>query len=114
LYMLTEEGEPGAEVYCGATTDYLDTKVFDPAKRMARKNDLLRRHYGVEVQEQAIFVQSTGSKMMTMIGNPGDGDSPSCAIIDEYHEHRTSRQCDTMVSGTGAREQPLVYVITTA
>lgn len=114
LYMLTEEGEPGAEVYCGATTEYQATKVFDPAKRMARKNDLFRRHYGVEVQEQAIFVQSTGSKMMTMIGNPGDGDSPSCAIIDEYHEHRTSGQFDTMVSGTGAREQPLVYVITTA
>lgn len=114
LYMLTEEGEPGAEVYCGATTEYQATKVFDPAKRMARKNDLFRRHYGVEVQEQSIFVAETGSKMMTMIGNPGDGDSPSCAIIDEYHEHRTSGQFDTMTSGTGAREQPLVYVITTA
>src|SRR5690606_21082920 len=57
LDMLTEEGEPGAAVYCGATTEYQATKVFDPAKRMARKNDLFRRHYGVVGQEQAIFGQ---------------------------------------------------------
>lgn len=114
LFMLTEEGEPGAEVYCGASTEYQANKVYEPAKRMARRNHLFRQHYGVEVQEQAIFVPATGSKMTTMIGNPGDGDSPSCAIIDEYHEHKTSGQYDTMVSGTGAREQPLVYVITTA
>lgn len=114
LYMLTEEGEPGAEVYCGATTEYQAGKVYEPAKQMARRNEAFRAYYGVEVQEQSIFVAETGSKMMTMIGNPGDGDSPSCAIIDEYHEHRTSGQFDTMISGTGAREQPLVYVITTA
>lgn len=114
LFMLSEEGEPGAEIYCGATTEYQAGKVFEPAKQMARKNPKFREHYGVEVQEASIFVPSTGSKMTTMIGNPGDGDSPSCAIIDEYHEHRTSGQFDTMVSGTGAREQPLVYVITTA
>ena len=32
---------------------------------------------------------------------------PVLSIIDEYHEHLTSEQVDTMVSGMGAREQPL-------
>jgi len=49
-----------------------------------------------------------------VIGKPGDGASPSCAIIDEYHEHATDAMFDTMETGMGAREQPLMLVITTA
>ncbi len=48
------------------------------------------------------------------IGKPGDGASPSCAIVDEYHEHKTSELFDTMQTGMGARSQPLILVITTA
>ncbi|MAI34071.1 MAG: terminase, partial [Rhodopirellula sp.] len=35
-------------------------------------------------------------------------------IIDEYHEHPDSRLYDTMITGMGARSQPLLWVITTA
>lgn len=37
-----------------------------------------------------------------------------CAIIDEYHEHQTNAQYDTMQTGMGARRQPLMFVITTS
>ena len=46
--------------------------------------------------------------------NPGDGASPHCAIVDEYHEHDSPRLYDTMITGMGARRQPLIIVITTA
>ena len=36
------------------------------------------------------------------------------AIIDEYHEHQDSSLYDTMISGMGARTQPLILAITTA
>jgi phage terminase large subunit-like protein len=49
-----------------------------------------------------------------VIGDPGDGDSPSCAIIDEYHEHDTDALYTTMTTGMGAREQPMTLIITTA
>ncbi|TYZ01815.1 terminase large subunit, partial [Klebsiella pneumoniae] len=49
-----------------------------------------------------------------VIGDPGDGDSPSCAIIDEYHEHTTDALYTTMTTGMGAREQPMTLIITTA
>jgi phage terminase large subunit-like protein len=49
-----------------------------------------------------------------VIGKPGDGASPSCAIVDEYHEHKTSELFDTMQTAMGARSQPLILVITTA
>lgn len=35
------------------------------------------------------------------IGKPGDGSSPHCSIIDEYHEHQTDEALATMEKGTG-------------
>jgi phage terminase large subunit-like protein len=52
--------------------------------------------------------------MEPIIGNPPDGSSPSCAIVDEVHEHKDSRLIDTMITGMGAREQPIMLYITTA
>src|SRR5688572_33257988 len=43
-----------------------------------------------------------------------DGLAPSCAIVDEFHEHDTPDLYETMVTGMGAREQPLLLIITTA
>jgi phage terminase large subunit-like protein len=49
-----------------------------------------------------------------MVGKPGDGSSPHAALIDEYHEHDTDHMVDAMQTGMGAREQPLLCIITTA
>jgi phage terminase large subunit-like protein len=54
------------------------------------------------------------SKFETITGDPGDGQSPSCSIHDEYHEHADDGQVDTMQTGMGARDQPLQVKITTA
>jgi phage terminase large subunit-like protein len=54
------------------------------------------------------------SKFETITGDPGDGQSPSCSIHDEYHEHADDGQVDTMQTGMGARDQPLQVLITTA
>ena len=63
---------------------------------------------------KSLYRDSDGSKFEPIIGNPGDGASPHCAIVDEYHEHDSSDQVDTMVTGMGARDQPLLLIITTA
>jgi len=44
----------------------------------------------------------------------GDGTSPQCGIIDEYHAHPTTEFYDIIDSGMGARPQPLLMIITTA
>lgn len=48
LYMLVEDGEFGAEVYCGATSEKQAWEVFRPAKKMAEKKTVIpegiRRH----------------------------------------------------------------------
>ena len=114
VYMFTADGEFGAEVYSGATTEKQAWEVFRPAKLMVDRTPELRDHYGVEVNASNMCRLDDGSRFEPVIGKPGDGSSPSCAIVDEFHEHQDSTLFDTMETGMGAREQPLMLVITTA
>ncbi|MBD1602338.1 terminase large subunit [Pseudomonas typographi] len=114
IYMFTADGEFGAEVYSGATTEKQAWEVFRPAKLMVDRTPELRDHYGVDVNASNMCRTDDGSRFEPVIGKPGDGSSPSCAIVDEYHEHQDSTLFDTMETGMGAREQPIMLVITTA
>jgi phage terminase large subunit-like protein len=113
-YMFAGDGEHGAEVYSGATTEKQAWEVFRPARSMAIKRPDLCGHYGISVNASNMHILKNESRFEPLIGKPGDGASPSCAIVDEYHEHDTDQMFDTMETGMGAREQPLMLVITTA
>jgi phage terminase large subunit-like protein len=119
LYMLTSDREPGAEIYSGATSLKQALEVFRPAWMMVKNSPELCERFGLSLSGNpknptSIYRLEDMSRFEPVIGKPGDGSSPHCAIIDEYHEHRTSEQFDTMSTGMGSREQPLLYVITTA
>lgn len=113
-YMFVADDEFGAEVYSGATTEKQAWEVFRPAKLMVERTPQLREHFGVEVNASNMVRTEDLSRFEPVIGKPGDGSSPSCAIVDEYHEHADSTLFDTMQTGMGAREQPVMLVITTA
>ena len=114
LYMLAADGEHGAEVFSGATSEKQAWEVFRPARIMALKSEDFREEFEVDVNASNINIQATDSRFEPIIGKPGDGSSPSCAIVDEYHEHDTDELFEAMETGQGAREQPLMLVITTA
>lgn len=114
LYMFVADGEFGAEVFSGATSEKQAWEVFRPARLICKRTPELTEHYGVDVNAKNLCVPSDGSMFEPIIGNPGDGSSPHCAVIDEYHEHATDSQYDTMQTGMGARDQPLMLAITTA
>lgn len=114
LYMLCADGEFGAEVYSGATNEKQAWEVFKPAQLMAKRTPALLAKFGVEVNAKSLVRVDDNSKFETIIGDPGDGQSPSCSIHDEYHEHDDDGQVNTMQTGMGAREQPLQVLITTA
>lgn len=114
LGMLTVESEPGAEVYCGAMNEDQANEVFRPAKAMAKRAKGFASHYGVSVSASSIFREDGLSFFKRLIGKPGDGQSPYCAIHDEYHQHKDSSQVDAMDTGMGARQEPLQLIITTA
>lgn len=114
LYCFLEDGVYGAEVYSGATTEKQAWEVFRPASLMVKRTPELVEHYQVTANASNLLRLSDFSRFEPLIGTPGDGASPSCALIDEFHEHDKPDLYDTMVTGMGAREQPLVFIITTA
>lgn len=112
--MFVNDGEFGAEVYSGATTEKQAWEVFRPAKLMVERSETFKNKFDIEVNAKNMCVLQDGSRFEPLVGNPGDGSSPSCAIVDEYHEHATDDLFETMNTGMGSREQPLMLVITTA
>lgn len=114
LYMLAVDGEFGAEVYSGATSQDQALEVFRPALLMARATPRFCQRYGVTPNASNLSITENNSKFEPVIGKPGDGASPSCAIVDEYHEHKTPELFDTMKTGMMARSQALLLMITTA
>ncbi|MBA5234763.1 terminase large subunit [Pectobacterium aroidearum] len=113
MYMFCADGENAAEVYCGATQMRQAKKVFTPARQMARMLPALQSKFNIDVWVDKL-TRDDGSIFAPVVGDPGDGDSPSCAIIDEYHEHDTDNLYQTMTTGMGARSQPLTLIITTS
>lgn len=113
-----KDDEPGAEVYSGATSEKQAMEVFRSAWQMARVCPELPQQLGVTLTGKTdpgpMYRLADGSKFEALIGKPGDGASPHVAIVDEYHEHLDSTLHDTMKTGMGAREQPLLLIISTA
>ena len=88
-------------------------EVFRPARLDGHgRRPSARSGVVANVSNLAVIAQER--QFEPVIGKPGDGASPSCAIVDEYHEHKTDELYETMKTGMGARSQPLMLVITTA
>jgi len=80
LFMLVADGEFGAEIYSGATTEKQAWEVFGPARQMMQRTPGLLKAAGAEVWAKSIVIPSDGSRFEPIIGKPGDGSSPSCAL----------------------------------
>lgn len=111
---LTIDHEFGAEVYCGATTEAQAWEVFRPARMICLRDPDIAEAFGIDVNAKTLYRISDAARFQPVIGNPGDGSSPSAAIVDEFHEHQNSNMIDTFRTGMGARAQPMLIMITTA
>lgn len=116
LYMLTADGEQGAEIYSAATTKDQARIVFDDAKAMAERTPDMRTYLGVAILQHAITVAHTASsfKPLAAEGSTLDGLNVHFAALDELHAHKTRAVYDVIDTARGAREQSLMWNITTA
>ena len=116
LYMLTADGEQGAEVYSAATTRDQARIVFEDAKAMAERLPDLRTFLGVAILQHALVVASTASSFKPLAAEAStlDGLNVHFAVIDELHAHRTRAVYDVIDTARGSREQSLLWNITTA
>lgn len=116
LYMLAADGEGGAEAYSLATTRDQARIVFGDAQAMAKASPGFRSRFGVEVGAHNIHVLGTGSKFeaLSAEGSTLDGLNIHYGCIDELHAHKTRTVYDVVETGTGKRDNSLLWVITTA
>jgi phage terminase large subunit-like protein len=116
LYMLMADGEGGAEVYSLATTRDQARIVFGDAQNMARKRPEMMKALGVKVDAHNINLLRTASKFeaLSSEGSTLDGLNIHFGCVDELHAHKTREVYDVVETGTGKRDQSLLWVITTA
>jgi phage terminase large subunit-like protein len=108
-------GESMSEVYVGATKTEQAKIVWNEIKAQVLGCDFLKDKYKVaygkiEHLKSGSFIRALSKDE----GKTGDGLNPQCGVIDEYHAHKTSEIYDIILSGMGARPQPLMMIITTA
>jgi len=116
LYLFGADNEPGAEVYSAATTRDQARIVFDDARRMALREPEMCEALGIEVLQHQLIVEEEACKFLPLSaeGSTLDGLNIHGGIIDELHAHKTRDVFDVIDSATGARDQSLLWMITTA
>lgn len=115
LYMLTADGEPGPEVYAVATKKDQSRIIWMESKRMVRKSPSLSKRVKTLVGELDTEFNDGVFKPLASDSDTLDGLNIHCVLMDEIHQWKQGKALyDIMADGVSAREQPLVYITSTA
>lgn len=114
LYMLTSDGEGGAEVYSTATKYAQSRLLFDEAHNMVKQSPELSRH--MKKRKNDLYYLPTMSKLQPLSRNSDTLDGLNCSfcIMDELHGIKDRNLYEVMRQSQAARRQPLLVMITTA
>lgn len=115
LYMLTADGEPGPEVYAVATKKDQSKIIWLESKKMVNKSPSLKKRVKTLVSELDTSFNDGVFKPLASDSNTLDGLNVHCVLMDEIHQWKNGKALfDIMADGVSAREQPLVYITSTA
>ena len=120
MFGLTIDAVPGGEIYWAATKTE-QSKIGWERMRMGidklrRTSEYFANHVSYYLSHLKIYNTANNVivRPLARDSKTEDGQSPSHAIIDEYHAHPDSSMLDLIESGTGSQDQPIVGIITTA
>lgn len=115
LYMLVADGEPGPEVYAVATKKDQSRIIWLESKRMTKKSPSLLKRIKPLVGELDSDFNDGVFKPLASDSDTLDGLNVHCVLMDEIHQWKQGKALfDIMADGVSAREQPLVYITSTA
>ncbi|MDO5715751.1 MAG: terminase large subunit [Tissierellia bacterium] len=114
LYLQIADGEPGAEIYSVATKKDQAKIIWLEAKRMVKKSPALRKRIKPLVAEMVSEVNDSVYKPVGRDSDTLDGLNVHGATMDEIHAWTDQNLYDVIVDGTSARDQPLIFITTTA
>jgi phage terminase large subunit-like protein len=115
MSMLLADGEAQAEVYAGASMKSQAMVLFRDAVAMWRQSPAIAARLtpsgGNPIWNLADL--RTGSFFRPISTDEAhSGPRPSCALLDEIHEHRDGNMIEMMERGFKSRRQPLLIMIT--
>lgn len=113
LYMLTKDGEDGAEVYSVATKKDQAKVVWDEAVKMVKKSPALYKRCRCRVTGIYYDINDSIFKAQSSDSNSLDGLNSSFVICDEVHAWKDKNLLDVMYDSMSAREQPLLIETST-
>lgn len=114
VYMTAADGESGAEVIAAATTTDQAGFVFAPVKALVENAPALKAHLRAYARKIVHPASASYFQAISSVADAQHGANIHCAVIDELHVHKSADMVETLETGTGSRDQPLVATITTA
>ena len=114
-YMMIADGEMGPEVYAVATKKDQSKIIWLESKRMVNKSPTLKKRVRTLVAEMDTDFNDGVFKPLASDSDTLDGLNIHCVLMDEIHQWKQGKALyDIMADGVSAREQPLVYITSTA
>ena len=115
LYGLTADGESGPEIYSVATKRDQAKIIWDEARRMRNQAPVLRSRIRATVAGLYYDAAEGMFKPLASDVNTMDGLNVYYALMDEFQQWRNGRPLyDIVADGISAREQPLIFMTSTA
>lgn len=112
-YMLTKDGEGGAEIYSIATKRDQSKIVWEEAKKMIKKSPSLSKR--IRCLIGGIYYDKTDSvfRALASDSNSLDGLNAHFVVADEVHAWKDKNLLDVMYDSMSARQQPLLLETST-
>lgn len=119
LYMAFFDGEARAQVFAAATKKDQARICFNDAAEFVRQSPILSKYIyadNLRIAFKNAPPQFAGNFItpLSADANTLDGLDVHCAVVDELHAHPNANVYDVLKTAIGARQQPLIYSITTA
>jgi len=115
LYLQVADGEAGAEIYSVATKKDQAKIIWQESKRMVRKSPALLKRIKPLVAELVSDFNDGVFKPLASDSDTLDGLNVHGVLMDEIHQWKQGKALfNIMADGTSAREQPLVFITSTA
>ena len=115
LYLLMADGENGPEVYSVATKKDQAKIIWLESRRMVKKSPSLIKRIKPLVAELQCEYNDGVFKPLASDSDTLDGLNVHGVLMDEWHQWRNGRPLyDIMADGITARDQPLIFMTSTA
>ena len=112
-YMLTKDGEGGAEIYSVATKREQAKVVWEESKKMIKKSPVLNKRMRCLIGGIYYDYNDSFFKALASDSNSLDGLNSFFVVADEVHAWRDKNLLDVMYDSMSAREQPMLLETST-